>query len=148
MAPEHSLRLKVMLLTSSLHYGGAERQVVELAKHLDRRRFDPLVCCLDGTRTLFDLNPSPTPSVMATRRPGRGPGAARDPRGRAGGRAVCELQAAEEPRHVLPRRQAHPRSVSRGALPIGKLRALAAVERRRQPAVSGIATETAVRASA
>ena len=60
--------LKVLLLTSSLHYGGAERQVVELAKHLDRRRFDPLLCCLDGTRTLFDLNPSPTPIVMAKRR--------------------------------------------------------------------------------
>src|SRR5205814_1532693 len=68
MALERSLPLKVLLLTSSLHYGGAERQVVELAKHLDRRRFDPLLCCLDGTRTLFDLNPSPTPIVMAKRR--------------------------------------------------------------------------------
>jgi len=57
-----------MLLTSSLHYGGAERQVVELAKHLDRRRFDPFLCCLDGTRTLFDLNPSPTRLVIAKRR--------------------------------------------------------------------------------
>ena len=57
-----------MLLTSSLHYGGAERQVVELAKHLDRRRFEPILCCLDGTRTLFDLSPSPTPVLMAKRR--------------------------------------------------------------------------------
>jgi glycosyltransferase involved in cell wall biosynthesis len=57
-----------MLLTSSLHYGGAERQVIELAKHLDRQRFEPSLCCLDGTRTLFDLNPSPTPVVMARRR--------------------------------------------------------------------------------
>lgn len=57
-----------MLLTSSLHFGGAERQVVDLAKHLDRERFEPLLCCLDGTRTLFDLNPSPTPIVMARRR--------------------------------------------------------------------------------
>src|SRR5882724_10163210 len=68
MAPECFPPLKVLLLTSSLHYGGAERQVVELAKHLDRRRIDPLLCCLDGTRTLFDLNPSPTPIVMAKRR--------------------------------------------------------------------------------
>jgi glycosyltransferase involved in cell wall biosynthesis len=60
--------LRVMLLTSSLHYGGAERQVVELAKHLDRQRFEPMICCLDGTRTLFDVNPSPTPIVMARRR--------------------------------------------------------------------------------
>jgi len=67
-SPEGLPPLKVMLLTSSLHYGGAERQVVELAKHLDRRRFEPLLCCLDGTRTLFDLNPSPTPIVMAKRR--------------------------------------------------------------------------------
>ena len=60
--------LRAMLLTSSLHYGGAERQVVDLAKHLDRQRFEPILCCLDGTRTLFDLNPSPTPIVMARRR--------------------------------------------------------------------------------
>ena len=68
MNPVASLPLKVMLLTSSLHYGGAERQVVELAKHLDRRRFEPVLCCLDGTRTLFDLSPSPTPVLMAKRR--------------------------------------------------------------------------------
>jgi glycosyltransferase involved in cell wall biosynthesis len=68
MIPAASLPLKVMLLTSSLHFGGAERQVVELAKHLDRRRFEPLLCCLDGTRTLFDLSPSPTPVLLAKRR--------------------------------------------------------------------------------
>src|SRR5262249_42342590 len=28
----------------------------------------PILCCLDGTRTLFDINPSPTPIVMAKRR--------------------------------------------------------------------------------
>lgn len=61
-------RLRVMLLTSGLHYGGAERQVVELAKQLDRERFEPMLCSLDGTRTLFDLNPSDTPIVMAKRR--------------------------------------------------------------------------------
>jgi glycosyltransferase involved in cell wall biosynthesis len=38
----------VMLLVSSLEYGGAERQVVELARHLDRRRFRPLVCSLSS----------------------------------------------------------------------------------------------------
>ena len=68
MKPNPSRPLKVMLLTSSLHFGGAERQVVELAKQLDRRRFEPLLCCLDGTRTLFDLSPSLTPIVMAKRR--------------------------------------------------------------------------------
>jgi glycosyltransferase involved in cell wall biosynthesis len=38
--------LRVMLLTSSLEAGGAERQVVELVKTLDPARFDPLVCSL------------------------------------------------------------------------------------------------------
>ena len=68
MSHDAASPLKVMLLTSSLHYGGAERQVVELAEHLDRRRFDPILCCLDGTRTLFDVNPSATPLLMAVRR--------------------------------------------------------------------------------
>jgi glycosyltransferase involved in cell wall biosynthesis len=60
--------LRVLLLTGGLYYGGAERQVVELAKHLDRARFAPVLCTLDGTRTLFDLNPSPTPLLIARRR--------------------------------------------------------------------------------
>jgi glycosyltransferase involved in cell wall biosynthesis len=60
--------LRVLLLTSSLHYGGAERQVVELARLLDRRHVQPFLCCLDGTRTVFDLAPSPTPIAMARRR--------------------------------------------------------------------------------
>jgi glycosyltransferase involved in cell wall biosynthesis len=38
--------MRVMLLTSSLEAGGAERQVVELVKTLDPTRFDPLVCSL------------------------------------------------------------------------------------------------------
>lgn len=63
-----SRRLRVLLLSSSLHYGGAERQVVQLAKHLDRTRFAPVLCSLDGTRTLFDLDPSPTPLLVAKRR--------------------------------------------------------------------------------
>jgi glycosyltransferase involved in cell wall biosynthesis len=38
--------VRVMLLTSSLEAGGAERQVIELAKALVSSRFDPLVCSL------------------------------------------------------------------------------------------------------
>ncbi|MCH7701695.1 MAG: glycosyltransferase, partial [Planctomycetes bacterium] len=38
--------IRVMLLVSSLERGGAERQVVLLANHLDRRRFEVTVCSL------------------------------------------------------------------------------------------------------
>lgn len=39
-------RIGVLLLVSSLERGGAERQVVHLANHLDRGRFDVHVCSL------------------------------------------------------------------------------------------------------
>ena len=39
-------RIRLMLLIGSLEYGGAERQVVELANNLDRDRFDVIVCSL------------------------------------------------------------------------------------------------------
>jgi glycosyltransferase involved in cell wall biosynthesis len=67
-ATGRSDRLRVLLLTGGLHYGGTERQVGQLAKHLDRARFFPVLCSLDGTRTLFDLDPSPTPFLAAKRR--------------------------------------------------------------------------------
>jgi glycosyltransferase involved in cell wall biosynthesis len=67
-ATGRSRRLRVLLLSGGLYYGGAERQIVQLAKHLDRARFAPILCTLDGTRTLFDLNPSPTPLLVARRR--------------------------------------------------------------------------------
>jgi glycosyltransferase involved in cell wall biosynthesis len=67
-ATGRSRRLRVLLLSGGLYYGGAERQVVQLAKHLDRARFAPVLCTLDGTRTLFDLDPSPTPLLVARRR--------------------------------------------------------------------------------
>jgi glycosyltransferase involved in cell wall biosynthesis len=52
-------RLRVLYLASSLHYGGAERQIVELVRRLDRSRFEPVLCCLDGVDTLArDLNPA------------------------------------------------------------------------------------------
>jgi glycosyltransferase involved in cell wall biosynthesis len=38
----------VMLLVSSLEHGGAQRQVVELYKALDRRRFAPFICSLSA----------------------------------------------------------------------------------------------------
>lgn len=50
-------RLSVMLLVRSLEYGGAERQAVELMRHLDRDRFDPLVCSLSHDVPLADQLP-------------------------------------------------------------------------------------------
>jgi len=44
--PADHRRVRVMLLTSSLERGGAERQVVELANNLDKRLFDVTVCSL------------------------------------------------------------------------------------------------------
>jgi glycosyltransferase involved in cell wall biosynthesis len=38
--------LPVMLLISGLEHGGAERQVIELHKAMDRRRFEPFICSL------------------------------------------------------------------------------------------------------
>jgi glycosyltransferase involved in cell wall biosynthesis len=41
-------RVRVVLVISNLEYGGAQRQVVELANQLDPARFDVLVCSLSG----------------------------------------------------------------------------------------------------
>lgn len=47
-------RIRVMLVVSSLGHGGAERQVVQLANHLDRDRFDVTVCSLSKKNPLAD----------------------------------------------------------------------------------------------
>lgn len=57
MAVKSSRPLRVMLLTSSLEAGGAERQVVELVKTLDPARFDPLVCSLSPEVPLAESLP-------------------------------------------------------------------------------------------
>lgn len=57
-AAEHP-PLRVMLLISSLERGGAERQVVELVRGLDRRRFDPFVCSLAEHVPLASNLPDP-----------------------------------------------------------------------------------------
>lgn len=43
-------RLRVLLLTDEMEVGGTQRQIVHIARHLDRRRFEPVV--------LFFRNPS------------------------------------------------------------------------------------------
>jgi len=44
--PNAASRIRVLLVAEDLDYGGAERQVIELANNLDRDRFDVHVCAL------------------------------------------------------------------------------------------------------
>ncbi len=41
-------KLKVMLVTGWMHYGGLERVVISLWRHMDRTRFDPFIVCTAG----------------------------------------------------------------------------------------------------
>lgn len=47
-------RINVLLLTSSLERGGAERQVVELARSLDATRFNVFICSLSNDNPLAE----------------------------------------------------------------------------------------------
>lgn len=49
--------VRVCLLISSLELGGAERQVVEMARILDRRKIDPIICSLSEKVPLADGEP-------------------------------------------------------------------------------------------
>ena len=42
------MRITVVIVVSNLEYGGAQRQIVALANHIDRERFDLHVCSLSG----------------------------------------------------------------------------------------------------
>jgi glycosyltransferase involved in cell wall biosynthesis len=46
--------LRVVFLIGTLDIGGTERQLVELASRLDRRRFDPVIYCLAAPGPLAD----------------------------------------------------------------------------------------------
>ncbi|GAB6166794.1 hypothetical protein JCM19992_27940 [Thermostilla marina] len=52
---EQSRRLKVMFVITCMPVGGAETLLVELVRRLDRRRFDPEVCCLKYRGPLGEL---------------------------------------------------------------------------------------------
>jgi glycosyltransferase involved in cell wall biosynthesis len=60
--------VNVMLLVSSLEAGGAERQVVELVRSLDRRRFSPLVCSLSDRVPLARHLPDPDRELVIVRK--------------------------------------------------------------------------------
>jgi len=53
-----------MLLVSSLEHGGAERQVVEFCRHVDRRRFEPVVCSLSHLVPLANRLPDPSRDLL------------------------------------------------------------------------------------
>src|SRR2546426_4177277 len=47
-------KIKVLLIIHSLGVGGAEGQVYELVKRLDRSRYQPVVCSLTGGGAYID----------------------------------------------------------------------------------------------
>jgi glycosyltransferase involved in cell wall biosynthesis len=57
-----------MLLISSLEHGGAERQVVELVRNIDRKRFDPVVCSLSDVNPLADHLPDPARELVVVKK--------------------------------------------------------------------------------
>jgi glycosyltransferase involved in cell wall biosynthesis len=61
-------RVPVMLLIGSLEHGGAQRQLVELARHLDPGRFEPFVCSLSATVPLAAALPPGTELAVTPRR--------------------------------------------------------------------------------
>lgn len=47
-------RIKILYIIGQLGIGGAERQLLELVKHLDKDRYAPKVCCLSGDTSLAE----------------------------------------------------------------------------------------------
>ncbi len=50
-----AVRLKVLFVINGLDIGGAEQQLTELLLRIDRRRFEPVVCCLGRRGPLADV---------------------------------------------------------------------------------------------
>ena len=58
-------KIKVLIFANSFRVGGSERQAVELAKGLDRSRFDPVVVCFQAEGPLAQELPSDVADVPA-----------------------------------------------------------------------------------
>jgi glycosyltransferase involved in cell wall biosynthesis len=56
-----SARLKVLFVIGTMSGGGAERQVIEILKHLDRARFEPLLYLATRAGELLDQVPADVP---------------------------------------------------------------------------------------
>ena len=63
--------ISVCLLISSLEFGGAERQVVELIRSFDRKRVNPMVCSLSPEVPLASLLPGKDQELCIVERHGR-----------------------------------------------------------------------------
>ncbi len=63
--------LSVMLVISSLEYGGAERQVIELVKNFDRSKIDPVICSLSHEVPLAKNLPDPDNELVVVEKKGR-----------------------------------------------------------------------------
>ena len=50
----NSNKINILYLIATLDVGGAERQLVELVKRIDKRKFNPIVCCLTRGGPLGD----------------------------------------------------------------------------------------------
>ena len=53
--------IPVMLMARELGPGGSERQLTEVARHLDRSRFSPHVCCFHGGLRTAELREAGVP---------------------------------------------------------------------------------------
>lgn len=70
--------MKVIFVIGQLSFGGAERQVAELAARLPRDRYEPVVCCLsDGGAMTEELARAGVRVVCVGKRSGVGSGASR-----------------------------------------------------------------------
>jgi glycosyltransferase involved in cell wall biosynthesis len=63
--------LRVCLLISSLEFGGAERQVIEMARCFDRRRIDPIICTLSDKVPLVENDPETREILHTIQKRGR-----------------------------------------------------------------------------
>ncbi len=63
--------LRVCLLISSLEYGGAERQVIEMTRTFDRTTIDPLICTLSDKIPLVHNDPDIRALVHTVAKRGR-----------------------------------------------------------------------------
>ena len=63
--------LSVMLVISSLEYGGAERQVIELVKNFDRSKIDPIICSLSHEVPLAEHLPDIERDLIIVEKKGR-----------------------------------------------------------------------------
>lgn len=60
--------LNVMIIISSLEFGGAERQVIELMKQYDRQKVNPILCSLSDYNPLANTLPNKGQELLIVRK--------------------------------------------------------------------------------